>query len=46
MMSLERLLAPAFDNGLGAWKEGGALAGVYRDLCVIELTRRLDERNE
>jgi CRISPR-associated endonuclease/helicase Cas3 len=44
-LGLERLLAPAFDNGLGAWKEDGALAGVYRDLCVIELTRRLVERH-
>jgi CRISPR-associated endonuclease/helicase Cas3 len=44
-LGLERLLAPAFDNGLGAWKEDGALAGVYRDLCVIELTSRLVVRH-
>lgn len=38
---LAPLLAPAFDNGLGAWKDGGALAGVYRDVCVLELTQNL-----
>jgi CRISPR-associated endonuclease/helicase Cas3 len=35
------LLAPAFENGLGAWKENNVYVGVYTDLCVLELTRRL-----
>ncbi|AWK85350.1 CRISPR-associated helicase Cas3' [Azospirillum thermophilum] len=38
---LEPLLAPRFDNGLGAFKTNGALSGVYMDLSVLELTRRL-----
>jgi CRISPR-associated endonuclease/helicase Cas3 len=39
---LESLLAPKFDNGLGAWRDsGGVLQGVYRDLSILELTRRL-----
>ena len=38
---LDRLTAPAFDNGLGGWLEGGALTGIYRDLVILELTRRL-----
>ena len=42
---LEALLAPAFENGLGAWREAtGVLQGVYRDLSIFELTRRLVER--
>jgi CRISPR-associated endonuclease/helicase Cas3 len=39
---LAALLAPAFDNGLGAWRDrAGVLQGVYRDLSALELTRRL-----
>lgn len=41
---LDRLAAPAFDNGLGAWEDKtGAFHGIYRDLPVLELTRRLIE---
>lgn len=35
---LERLVAPAFENGLGRFRDGG---GVYRNLHACELTRRL-----
>jgi CRISPR-associated endonuclease/helicase Cas3 len=42
---LERLLAPAFENGLGAWKTAGGLEGVYRDLCILELTRNLVDQH-
>ena len=38
---LDRLTAPAFDNGLGAWEDQGEFQGIYRDLPVLELTRRL-----
>lgn len=37
---LARLLAPAFENGLGMFPNGG---GIYSDLSVLELTRRLIE---
>ena len=37
---LDDLTKPAFHNGLGAWERDGALTGVYRDLAVLELTRR------
>jgi CRISPR-associated endonuclease/helicase Cas3 len=37
---LERLTRPAFDNGLGMFRDGG---GVYRNLAACELTRRLAE---
>ena len=40
---LARLLAPAFENGLGAWKDAGVLNGIYRDVSGLELTRRLIE---
>lgn len=41
---LERLLAPDFENGLGAWRAPtGVLQGVYRDLSILELTQRLVE---
>jgi len=41
---LEALLTPAFANGLGAFKDAsGVLQGVYRDLSILELTRRLVE---
>lgn len=42
---LARLVAPAFENGLGAWidRAGGAPNGIYRDVSVLELTRRLVE---
>jgi CRISPR-associated endonuclease/helicase Cas3 len=38
---LEPLLAPAFENGLGAWREKKGHSGIYRDLSMLELTRRL-----
>jgi CRISPR-associated endonuclease/helicase Cas3 len=38
---LAPLLAPAFENGLGAWNRNGVLDGIYRDLSMLELTRRL-----
>lgn len=38
---LEPLLAPRFANGLGAFASRGGLQGVYMDLSVLELTRRL-----
>ena len=38
---LARLLKPAFENGLGAWKRNGVLQGIYRDLSILELTLRL-----
>src|SRR5690606_27796062 len=38
---LSRLLAPAFENGLGGWVKDGVLQGIYRDLSILELTRRL-----
>jgi CRISPR-associated endonuclease/helicase Cas3 len=37
---LAHLLKPAFEHGLGAWKENGVLNGIYRDLSILELTRR------
>ena len=41
---LDRLTAPAFDNGLGAWEDQtGGFQGIYRDLPVLELTSRLIE---
>ena len=41
---LDRLTAPAFENGLGGWEDkGGGFQGIYRDLAVLELTRRLIE---
>jgi CRISPR-associated endonuclease/helicase Cas3 len=38
---LEPLLAPKFENGLGGWLENGGICGVYLDLPILELTRRL-----
>jgi len=38
---LEPLLVPAFENGLGAWRENTGHNGIYRDLSMLELTRRL-----
>lgn len=39
---LAALLKPDFENGLGAWRTtSGVLQGVYRDLSILELTRRL-----
>src|SRR5580700_7924503 len=35
---LAGLLKPAFENGLGAWRENGVLNGKYRDLSILELT--------
>ena len=40
---LSPLLKPAFNNGLGAWINGGVYEGIYRDLSILELTRRLAE---
>jgi CRISPR-associated endonuclease/helicase Cas3 len=40
---LSQLLRPAFENGLGAWINRGAYEGIYRDLSILELTRRLAE---
>ena len=39
---LDRLTAPSFENGLGGWvgKDRG-FNGIYRDLAVLELSRRL-----
>ncbi len=38
---LDRLTEPAFDNGLGGWNGKHGFQGVYQDLSVLELTRRL-----
>jgi CRISPR-associated endonuclease/helicase Cas3 len=38
---LAPLLKPGFKNGLGAWKENNVYTGIYADLSVLELTRRL-----
>ena len=38
---LSRLLKPAFENGLGSWNNRGVYEGIYRDLSMLELTRRL-----
>jgi len=40
---LAALLQPAFENGLGAWSRNGVFQGIYRDLSMLELTRRLIE---
>ena len=41
---LDRLTAPAFENGLGGWEDkGGGFQGIYRDLAALELTRGLIE---
>lgn len=40
---LAKLLKPDFENGLGAWRTSNGVQGVYRDLSVLELTRRLVE---
>lgn len=40
---LAPLLKPAFENGLGAWLENGVPQGIYRDLSILELTKRLIE---
>ncbi|MCY4487375.1 MAG: CRISPR-associated helicase Cas3' [Deltaproteobacteria bacterium] len=40
---LDRLTAPDFENGLGGWEAQGEFQGIYRDLPVVELTRRLIE---
>lgn len=42
---LDRLVAPSFFNGLGAWEAGDGFTGIYRDLAGLELTRRLIEGN-
>lgn len=39
---LDRLTAPAFENGLGGWKaDDGGFNGIYCDLAGLELTRLL-----
>ena len=38
---LDPLTAPAFENGLGTWDGPGGQGGIYQDLAVLELTRRL-----
>lgn len=38
---LAPLLAPKFENGLGAWMNKSVPMGIYPDLSIIELTRRL-----
>ena len=38
---LDRLAAPAFHNGLGAWEGESGFNGVYRDLAGLELTQGL-----
>ena len=38
---LDRLAGPRFFNGLGAWKDDGHFAGIYRDLVGLELTQGL-----
>ncbi len=38
---LDPLVAPAFDNGLGTWDGPGGQGGIYQDLAVLELTRRM-----
>jgi CRISPR-associated endonuclease/helicase Cas3 len=40
---LDRLTAPAFDNGLGGWTTREGFNGIYRDLAGLELTQRLIE---
>ena len=40
---LDRLAAPLFFNGLGAWEAEDGFTGIYRDLAGLELTRRLVE---
>jgi CRISPR-associated endonuclease/helicase Cas3 len=40
---LAPLLKPAFQNGLGGWDSGGVVEGIYTDLSILELTRRLVE---
>ena len=42
---LTALLAPTFENGLGAWDNKGVYEGIYRELSIIELTRRLIEES-
>ena len=39
---LNHLAAPAFQNGLGAWDDGG-IQGIYTDLPGLEATRRMIE---
>ena len=38
---LDRLTAPAFENGLGGWNADGGFNGIYCDLAGLELTRQL-----
>ena len=38
---LDKLAAPAFHNGLGAWQSESGFTGVYLDLAGLELTQGL-----
>ena len=42
---LDKLAAPEFHNGLGAWRGDSGFSGVYRDLAGLELTRGLIDRH-
>ena len=43
---LDRLTAPAYENGLGGWRtDDGGFEGIYCDLAGLELTRRLIDAN-
>ena len=39
--SLGALVAPGYENGLGAWRTQGEWRYIYGDLAVLELTRQL-----
>lgn len=43
---LDPLTAPAFENGLGTWDGPGGQGGIYQDLAVLELTRRLVDEHD
>ena len=39
---LDRLTTPHFENGLGGWNDkSGGFQGIYQNLAMLELTRRL-----
>lgn len=42
---LDPLAAPSFEHGLGAWEGNEGFSGVYRDLAVLELTKRAIDSN-
>ena len=41
---LDPLAKPRFENGLGAWEREDRFNGVYRDLAILELTKRTVDR--